>query len=82
MFRHWSCLKKCNMINPPLAALYQKIGYSYQQTSQFEKALDAYTKADLIQPDDLWTVKKMALCYRLSGNFAKALEYYQHVGIF
>ncbi|MFT3753052.1 MAG: CDC27 family protein [Paludibacter sp.] len=65
--------------NPPLASLYQKIGYSYQQTSQFEKALDAYMKADLIQPDDLWTVKKMALCYRLSGNFAKALEYYQHV---
>jgi tetratricopeptide (TPR) repeat protein len=64
---------------PPLASLYQKIGYSYQQTSQFDKALDAYTKADLIQPDDLWTIKKMALCYRLSGNFAKALEYYQHV---
>lgn len=65
--------------NPQRAALYQKIGYSYQQTSQFEKALDAYLKADLIQPDDLWTVKKMALCYRLSGNFSKALEYYQHV---
>lgn len=64
---------------PPLASLYQKIGYSYQQTSQFDKALAAYTKADLIQPDDLWTIKKMALCYRLSGNFAKALEYYQHV---
>ncbi len=63
----------------PSAALYQKIGYSYQQTSQITKALDAYVKADLIQPDDLWTVRKMALCYRLSGNFEKAIEYYQHV---
>jgi tetratricopeptide (TPR) repeat protein len=63
----------------PSAALYQKIGYSYQQTSLVEKALDAYIKADLIQPDDLWTVRKIALCYRLSANFEKALEFYQHV---
>lgn len=62
----------------PTAALYQKIGYAYQLTSQFAKALDAYLKADFIQPDDIWTVRKMALCCRLSGNFEKALEYYQH----
>ena len=63
----------------PTAALYQKIGYSYQQVSQLENAIEAYIKADLIQPDDLWTVRKLALCYRLSGNFEKALEFYQHV---
>lgn len=62
----------------PSAALYQKTGYAYQQTSQLEKALDAYRKADIIQPDDLWTVRKMALCYRMTGNFEKALEYYHH----
>jgi len=62
----------------PKAALYQKIGYSYQQTSQLPKALEAYLKADIIQPDDSWTIRKLALCYRLSGNFEKALEYYQH----
>lgn len=59
------------------AALFQKIGYSFQQTSQLAKALDAYLKADIIQPDDSWTVKKIALCYRLSGQYEKALEYYQ-----
>ena len=62
----------------PTAALYQKIGYSYQQNSQLSKALEAYLKADIIQPDDIWTIRKLALCYRLSGNFEKALEYYQH----
>ena len=62
----------------PTAALYQKIGYSYQLTSQFPQALDAYLKSDLIQPDDLWTVRKIALCYRLKGEFEKALEFYQH----
>jgi tetratricopeptide (TPR) repeat protein len=62
----------------PTASLYQKIGYSYQQTSQFTKAIEAYQKADFIQPDDIWTVRKIALCYRLTGNFEKALEFYQH----
>jgi tetratricopeptide (TPR) repeat protein len=61
----------------PSASLYQKTGYMYQQTSQFQKALDAYLKADIIQPDDLWTIRKIALCYRLSGNFEKSLEFYQ-----
>jgi len=62
----------------PTAALYQKIGYSYQQSSRLSNALEAYLKADIIQPDDSWTIRKLALCYRLSGNFEKALEYYQH----
>ena len=63
----------------PTAALYQKIGYLYQLTSQFPQALDAYLKSDLIQPDDVWTVRKLALCYRLMGDFEKALEFYQQV---
>lgn len=62
----------------PTAALYQKAAYSYQQTSQLQSALEAYLKADIIQPDDLWTIRKIALCYRLLGQFAKALEFYQH----
>jgi tetratricopeptide (TPR) repeat protein len=60
----------------PNASIYQKIGYSYQQTSHIAKALDAYLKADLLEPDDLWTIRKTALCYKLSGNFEKALESY------
>jgi len=62
----------------PTASTYQKIGYSYQQTKQIARALDAYIKADIIQPDDVWTVKKIALCYRLTENYNKALEYYKH----
>ena len=63
----------------PSAALHQKIGFSYQKNSQINEALGAYIKADMIMPDDLWTVKKIALCYRLSGNYQKALEHYLHV---
>lgn len=62
----------------PSAALYQKLAYAYQKTSQFKQALDAYIKADLILPDDIWTVKKIAVCYRLLGEYDKAIDYYQH----
>ncbi len=60
------------------AALYQKLGYSYQQNSQLLKALNAYKKADLIQPDDFWTNRKIALCYRLLGDTENALKTYRH----
>lgn len=62
----------------PSASLQQKVGFAYQKTTQLSAALDAYLKADMLHPDDLWTVKKIALCYRLLGNNEKALEYYQH----
>jgi tetratricopeptide (TPR) repeat protein len=64
---------------PPSSPLYQKIGFSYQKNSQITKALEAYIKADMLMPDDLWTVKKIALCHRLSGNYEKALEHYRHM---
>ena len=60
------------------AVLYQKIGYACQQTSQLHKALDAYKKADLIQPDDFWTNRKIAMCYKLTGDVENALKTYRH----
>lgn len=62
----------------PSAVLYQKIGYAYQQTSQLFKALKAYKKADLIQPDDFWTIRKTAMCYKLTGDAENALKAYRH----
>lgn len=71
--------EELSKIEKPSAAIYQKIGYAFQQTSQLAKALDAYIKADIIQPDDLWTIRKLALCYRMSGNFEKALQHYEYL---
>ena len=64
--------------NEPTAALYQKLAFALQQLSKLTEALDAYKKADIIQPDDLWTVRKIALCYRLVGDYQNALNYYRH----
>lgn len=61
------------------AAMYQKLAFCYQKKSQINLALDCYVKADILQPDDLWTVRKIALCYRMSQNYSKALEHYKHL---
>lgn len=63
----------------PNATVFQKIGYCYQQTSDIKSALEAYQKADIILPDDVWTLKKIALCYKLIGDYNNALKYYLHV---
>jgi len=63
----------------PSAALYQKRAFALQKLNRIGEALEAYLKADMILPDDVWTVRKIALCYRMTGNFEKALEYYNHV---
>lgn len=60
------------------AAFYQRLGFAYQRISDLKNALAAYQKADILQPDDLWTTKKLALCYRLKGDYGRALDFYQH----
>ncbi|VAW20810.1 FIG00898328: hypothetical protein [hydrothermal vent metagenome] len=56
--------------------LLQKIGYCYQKGGNYEKALDAYLKAELFDLNKVWNLKKIALCYRNLKNPQKALEYY------
>jgi tetratricopeptide (TPR) repeat protein len=63
--------------HPGDAELLQKKGFSLQQLEKRKEALDAYLQADLVQPDSLWTLKRIATCYRLEKNPVKALEYYQ-----
>lgn len=62
----------------PTASLFQKLGYCYQQLSDVKLALESYLRADIIQPDNLWTNKKIALCYKLLGDFAQAQSFYRH----
>ncbi len=56
--------------------LYQKLGFCYQKSGDFEKALSAYKKAELFGLNKLWNFKKIALCYRNLNDLPKALEYY------
>lgn len=60
------------------AERFQKIGYCYQQLNQLAHAIDAYEQADLLQPQNRWTMRRLAHCLKRTGDYAKALAYYQH----
>lgn len=58
-------------------SLLQKIGFCHQCLKEYGKALDEYSKSELINPDNIWNLKHIAICYKATGNTAKALEYYK-----
>ena len=59
------------------AQFYQEMGYCMQKERDYNTAIDYYTRADIIKPDSLWTLRHIAQCYRLQGESDKALSYYQ-----
>jgi tetratricopeptide (TPR) repeat protein len=64
---------------PDDAQLYEKIGYCYQQNSDFEEALKYYKLAELVDRK-LWTIKKIGLCLRKLARNDEALNYYLQAG--
>ena len=59
------------------AQFYQEMGFCMQKERDFNAAIDYYTRADIIKPDTLWTLRHIAQCYRMQGELEKALAYYQ-----
>lgn len=59
------------------AEMQQKIGYLSQELGEYANAINHYQRADLQQPDNLWTIKHLAQCYKMSGDTEKALEHYR-----
>ncbi len=56
--------------------LIQKTAYCFQQEGNYDEALRWYLSADILKPNQIWTVKKIALMYKSIGNTEKALKYY------
>lgn len=84
--KHWTEIIEFHQgienMNGPLskqAEFYQQAGYVYQKLRKLDEAIAAYLKADTIKPDNVWTNRHMAVCYRLARNFNKSLEYYYKV---
>lgn len=63
----------------PIAEVYQKAGYIQQKQKKYAEAIRYYEHADVLLPDNVWTNKHLAQCYRLTGNMPMALEYYRKV---
>jgi tetratricopeptide (TPR) repeat protein len=59
------------------AEVLQKLGYAWQKSGNYQKALDYYLKADILLGENLWNLKKIGLCYRYLKQPDKALPYYR-----
>lgn len=59
--------------------LLQKKGYALQHSGRLQEALDAFLKADIIKPDSVYTLKRIAALHRAMGHYDKAIEYYRQV---
>ena len=56
--------------------LFQKIGYCKDMMGDTEGALDAFLRAELLNPDSRWVIRRIASCYRILKQPEKAIEYY------
>ena len=65
----------------PVAEVYQKAGYIQQKKKKYTEAIQHYKQADILQPDNHWTNKHLAQCYRLNNDMVTALEYYRKVEV-
>jgi tetratricopeptide (TPR) repeat protein len=65
---------------PDDVQLYEKIGYCYQENSDYEDALKYYRLADVIEKK-AWTLKKIGFCLRRIGKTEEALDYYLHASV-
>jgi len=57
--------------------IWQKLGYCKQMLNDLQGALDAYLQAELLAPENSWTIKRIAQVYRMLKDPQHSLEYYQ-----
>lgn len=75
----YSLYQKLMNEHSTIAEVYQKAGYIQQKQKRYAEAIRHYENADILMPDNVWTNKHLAQCYKLSGNMDSALEYYRKV---
>lgn len=61
--------------------LLQKRGFCLQKEGRIADALEMYLQCEMLMPDSIWTLRRIAQCYRLAGNNKKTLEYLKKVEI-
>ncbi len=57
--------------------IYEKIGFAFQKSKDFENAYKYYKRAELFGIESLWITKKIAFCSRKLKDYGTALKYYR-----
>jgi len=63
--------------NGPSHEYFEKIGYCYQKTGRFKKAVEYYRKAELYDADRQWILKKLGWCCLKLKDYEQALVYFK-----
>lgn len=58
---------------------WQKIGYCKQIKGDIKGALTAYQKAELIDENNSWLIRRIGACYRMIKEPESALQYYRRL---
>lgn len=66
-------------VKPLSGELLQKLGFCSLKLGDFERAMTYLLHADMLNPDNLWTLNKIALCARKTGQWSTAIEYLEKV---
>ncbi|MDR0895389.1 MAG: hypothetical protein LBN06_08860 [Prevotellaceae bacterium] len=61
------------------AEIFQKAGYCLQKEKKYDQALEMYRYADAVYPENIWTVRHIATCYRLTKQYLPAIDAYRRV---
>lgn len=56
----------------PSASLYQKAGYCLEKTGKTSRAIEQYRNSELLDSSNRWTMRRLAWCLRLEGNYDEA----------
>lgn len=61
--------------NPLDVEVFQKIGYAYIKNNDYANAVKALNTANMLDPNNEWTLKNLALCYKKSNKPEDAVKY-------
>lgn len=61
---------------PDDPVIYEKIGFCQQQLRNYSKAMEAYSKAELLHTPGPWLLRRIAVTAKRLGDYDMAAEYY------
>ncbi len=71
--------ERANVSESADTTLLRKLAYAHQRVGEWRKALELYTKIDLLMPEQKWILRQMALCHKNCGEGEQALSCYRRL---
>lgn len=71
--------RRLTAMSSPSASISQKMGYCEQSVGDISAALRHYEEAEMLDSSSRWTLRRLAWCHRMLGNWDKALDCYRRL---